>query len=361
MPFLKKLILTLIIIALKAGFITSQNNKLCEVIENVDKTPKSINCIVENKSFISNYDTFSIKSNESAQKEFLNSLKSLNADTLKIFEYNLDKSGYGGDSPLEKGAEELINRISSFAEKENIDILILVEIARDCISYGNNINTAAEISKRLGYEFVFNPEFYIPNQSDSKHQCLIGNAILSKYPIIKYDSIVFENQCCNYSDQIGKRNSIVIDINVKNKNYKIFGLHLESGKSSFKSFFEALKIRYGQLHEIDRNIKADIKKDKNYYEEFFVGGDFNNPLLLMKSPFCPFATLLNYFDAHDNLPYFSRNTCPFDKPLAKLNFANLDYIYSYKRNKFENSKILKDDMFYGYSDHFPIITNYRLD
>lgn len=347
------------------SFLCSSTFKLCEVVEDTNKKPIDIKCQIEHGN--------QIGSNQAGLK-FLEKAEISNKETenrvlettqqaqkyLKIFNYNIDKSGYGGDSPLEKGAVEIVTRITTFVKKEDIDLLILVEVARDCIHYGNYINTAEEIAKHLGYEFVFNPEYLIPDQSNEKHQCLIGNAIISKYKIMKYESIIFNSQCCIYPDQLGKRNAVAIEINVNNKNYKFFGTHLESGQNTVSSFFESLKVRYNQLSEIDKNITSEIKKNKNYFSEFFIAGDFNNPLPLMKNPFCPFAKLYKYHDSHSVISFRKRTTCPFEKKLSQMNLATLDYIYSYYHDYFSNSKIINDEYFYGYSDHHPIITSYEL-
>jgi len=347
-------LLKLLIYNLCLYFINCLDEKLCHIIERLNNKT-DIYCKVEYGSYVKIQ-----KDNKNLEYLLSETKPSNNRDVLKIMEYNIDKSGYGGDSPYEKGAQEIIERIYNYTKKEDIDIIVLIEVARDCILFGNYINTAKQLAEKLDFDFVFNPEFYIPDQSNENSQCLIGNVILSKFKIKKYESLIFDSQCCNYENQIGKRNAISIEIEINNKNYKIYGTHLESGQSSFRSFFESMIIRDKQLNEISKNILLETKNSEKNFEEYFIIGDFNNPIPLMKSPFNPFNKLKRFFDSHGSIWFFNRRSCPFDKILDKFFLANLDYIYSFNKNKFYDSKILNEEYFYGFSDHSPIVTNYRL-
>jgi hypothetical protein len=88
-------------------------------------------------------------------------------------EYNIDRNGYGGDSPLEKGMDpiiELITSNKSVCSEETLitdngnkvpipDILIISEIARDCKDYGSNMNGVEYLAKRLNMSYAYVVEF----------------------------------------------------------------------------------------------------------------------------------------------------------------------------------------------------------
>jgi endonuclease/exonuclease/phosphatase family metal-dependent hydrolase len=281
----------------------------------------------------------------------------LNQNYLKILEYNIDKSGYGGDSPFEKGYKPIINYLEKLHNQENFDIIILIEVARNCFYQNEPINTTQKIAEKLKMNFVYGVEYYIPNYSTKETQCTIGNAILSRHKLTNFNQLVFKSQCCSYPNQIGRRLAVQADIFVNNKNFKIYSVHLESGRSdSFKSIYQSFITRHNQSKEIIENILTT----KNNYEEVFVIGDFNSPLIYLDYSIKSFYKL-NYHDSHKGFFIWNRMTCPFNGVLSKLRLGNLDYIFSKNYDHFIESKIWNHmDEYYGLSDHMPIMTKYLL-
>lgn len=103
-----------------------------------------------------------------------------------ITEYNVDRNGYGGDSPYEGGLDKIIN-IFKDSPRDKVplpDIILLSEIARDCKSYGNNMDGPRELAKALNMSYTYVVEFIELGDTNETNQCTIGNAILSRYNLI---------------------------------------------------------------------------------------------------------------------------------------------------------------------------------
>mmetsp|Transcript_7973 Transcript_7973/g.8989 ORF Transcript_7973/g.8989 Transcript_7973/m.8989 type:complete len:333 (+) Transcript_7973:16-1014(+) len=329
---LHKTILLLFLAFTQLLLVRSIHKELCKVIQE----GKDVECDIEYGSFI----------------EASSPLP--NKTSLKILEFNVDKSGYGGDSPLEKGYILIMNYLQLLVEKEDIDVIIFAEIARDCPRWGNGVHTVVEIAKLLKASYIYGVEFYLPSQSSSDYQCTIGNAIISRYNLENASQIVFKNQIHAYANQVGNRQCVYGDIQVDGKSFRIYSAHLESGNSEISSVIGAFGVRKDQMKEI---VDHTNQGDQKY--EYIIAGDFNSPLAYLDYGLSDLY-LNGFFDSHRSMWFFNRATCPFS-PLDKYYLSVLDYIFAKNRNNFENAKIYNDkDEYYGLSDHLPISVAYKL-
>lgn len=312
--------------------VESKNKVLCEVIQE----GKDVKCEIEHGSFI--------EANSPLP----------NKTSLKILEFNVDKSGYGGDSPLEKGHVPIMNYLQLLVEQEDIDVIIVSEIARDCPQWGNGVNTVVEIAKLLKASYIYGVEFYLPSQSSSTSQCTMGNGIISRYNLENASQIVFKTQMHAYASQIGNRQSVYGDIQVNNKSFRIYSAHLESGSDGISGVIKAFGVRRDQMKEI---VEHTDQGEKKY--EYIIAGDFNSPLIYLD--YSLFDLYFGgFYDSHRSIWFYKRTTCPFS-PLDKYYLSVLDYIFAKNHKNFENPKIYNEqNEFYGLSDHLPISVTYRL-
>ena len=317
-----------------------------------------------------------------------------------IIEYNIDRNGFGGDSPLEKGLQNIIDLFKA-SVLITPDFLILSEIARDCKSYGNYIDGAFEIAKSLNLYYVYGVEYILDEDTNDtiNHQCTIGNAIMSKYKLDNPNFLRFERQCCKFYGRTGGRLAIMASLKVDSDHeLVIYSTHLESG-TGVKDLTQAIGARFTQTKEIIKHsndlngnymsfeelekIKERINRTEvleqykqgnafriKEYEELMkltenlnktiiIAGDLNTPL--DKIDLAVDELLFNTFvDGHQKLSYFERNTCPFDE-LSKFGLFVYDYVFMKSaRFQFSNPKVLNKDYnekCYGASDHYPIMVN----
>lgn len=287
---------------------------------------------------------------------------------LKILEYNIDKSGNGGDSPNEKGLYPILEYLQFLHAREELDVIVLIEIARDCATWDKSVNSPRVIAQSLRMNYLYGVEFYLPNDSSAYSQCTIGNAIFTKFPLENTDQIIFEAQDNNFDNQIGKRLAVHAYIRLnKDKLIRIYSVHLESGGSSLKSTFNGFIVRHSQSQELIDHIKlaentaVKTHQNQNKYSDFIVAGDLISPLIYYDYSISNLYKS-NFNDAFYHLSFFSRVTCPFNGLLSRLRLSSLDYIFSRYNLNFENSQIYnEEDKFYGLSDHLPISTLYIIN
>lgn len=275
-------------------------------------------------------------------------LDSNNDQQLRILHWNIDKSGYGGDSPLEKGHLVLNEVLLPFIKENNINIISLNESANDCKNRGNYINYAKSLAEILDFNYLFKSDIINGPDSDG-HQCNDGNGLLysKSLNVLKSQSIVFTNQCC-WSEN---RNFLVISVKLDGKNVTIISTHLEAGKS-VSDFLLASVTRDKQAEEI-----VNLCHSENNYD-CVVMGDMNFPFKSLPFNIKPFST---FKDSMKDFSIFERNTCPWSST-GKYGFGGLDYVLSQKNDHFEKTKIMgKDTPFYGLSDHHAVFTIYNLN
>ncbi len=154
-----------------------------------------------------------------------------NSSYLNILEYNIDKNGY--EDSFEKGYKAQMDQIQKFNEKQPLDVIVLIEVSRDCQKEGNYINYADELSKLLHWNYIYTVE-YVLFSNDNERQCTSGNAILSAFPMTNYGSQFFKHQGYSYHYQkAGGRSFGFADIKVEQANvtkqFHLVTTHLESG------------------------------------------------------------------------------------------------------------------------------------
>ncbi len=220
-----------------------------------------------------------------------------------------------------------LEEVIAFLKKEQPDIISLQEVLEE-----ENGNIALTIAKELGYECVYALGMHMPakflNSSSINPDTLIsfGNAILSKYPIIKsktHDLPQGEN----------KRPMIQADIKVSEELLHVFSLHLKH------SHQQALDIQ---------NIQADklltvIPEDKS-----IVMGDYN--CLSDSYPIRTISKVLNNTEPDKATPTWSKyiggcSVCNISELTHKL-----DYIFVTKDLTFNSFKVTDSNA----SDHLPV-------
>jgi endonuclease/exonuclease/phosphatase family metal-dependent hydrolase len=270
-----------------------------------------------------------------------------------IASYNIDRNGYGGDGSREEGLEPIINMflegVQPNGTKQGLpkspDIILLSEAARGCEIYGNFINGPEQISKSLGMNWVYSVEYVVVSQSNISSECSIGNAILSKFPIININQTRFNSQCCRFGDRYGGRIALSADILIQGINkLSISSTHLESGQS-VKDVIQSEIIRAKQAKEIVELLSISDKPS-------IIGGDMNSPLGDYLSPALLEFEINNWKDAHKTVPKKQRVTDP-DDPLNKYGLGCFDYIFS-KSNNISFPGICNVKQCIGFSDHLPI-------
>ena len=295
---------------------------------------------------------------------------------LKILEYNIDKNGYGMDSPYEKGHTYIGESLLKFKTQENPDVIVVIEAARNCIQFGV-VNIGEYLSDLLQMNFAYSVETLYKNpctkyveKNDKKEkeegkECSIGHLILFNRELVDSGVEYFKNNCCGNDFAYNIKNFLYVDLKVRQKDsnkdyvYRIIGSHLEAGQSDIKRTIGGFVTRYLQAGEIT---SSKVNEENYKYDDLFIIGDLNGPFMKYDPELYPIYGK-NFNDSFENLSYFSRNTCPFSAT-GKYGFGNLDYIFSKYNNSFEDSVILDDkssfSYFYGQSDHHPIYTKYRL-
>ena len=279
---------------------------------------------------------------------------------LTIIEYNIDRNAFGGDSPYELGLTNIISLMNGNNSALPLpDILIMSELARDCKEYGNFSDGPKELAEKLGFYYAFVVE-YIEVDNETDHQCTIGNALFSKYPLQNIGQLRFISQCCKFPNRWGGRIAVYGDLLLRNqRTITFYSTHLESGQGDAIDIVESLIIRVEQIKEIISHTATYKSKSNN----LLISGDFN-------APFGDLDTVniqlqLNGFqDSHESLDYFDRDTCPFDT-LSQYDIFIFDYIWVRGENfNFFNPIICNleyNSKCYGASDHSPIMVTLSLN
>lgn len=118
---------------------------------------------------------------------------------LKILSWNI---WYNGD----------LEKVNEFLENFNADIIGLQEV----MMVDNKVKLSKRLMEELGYKYVFAPAFQIPINGIPTN---VGNAILSKYPIISHT-------VHNLSEHKNNRVAVQSDIQIDDKILHVFSTHL---------------------------------------------------------------------------------------------------------------------------------------
>ncbi|EAS02789.1 endonuclease/exonuclease/phosphatase family protein (macronuclear) [Tetrahymena thermophila SB210] len=305
--------------------------KIQDLCTFISEDHKQIECQIQTGSFL---PESSLQSNE---------IKSF--DQLKVVEYNIDRNGFGGDGPNEKGIQPIIDALKTLGDA---DVIILSEVARDCPQWGS-YNGAEEIARAFKMDWAYSVEFLELDNSLFKlgYQCTIGNAILSNRPLSNIIQKQFKTQCCMFSGRAGGR--VAIKATIESYNITLISSHLESG-TGFEDFIDAMITREKQSQELVDMIDPIEEENKL----IIIGGDFNSPLRQFNKG-KPFREYQDPFMFKYLWPH--RNTCVGDT-LGYFGLSAFDYLYFKNHHGYHlDSFICKSQACTGFSDHFPIQVN----
>ena len=132
---------------------------------------------------------------------------------------------------MERGVhlEELGDFLETCPRVLPYDVILANELDDGCVRSGGK-DTAAELAKRLGLNYVFGLEFIeLANPEDSKGHH--GNAIFSRWPIVQAKILRLPEQYNWYFDRqkrIGGRLAILAELDVAGKRVGVATIHLEN-------------------------------------------------------------------------------------------------------------------------------------
>lgn len=232
--------------------------------------------------------------------------------------------------------KERVDNVYRILSEINPDIACLQEITLDS-QENPKINTAEYIAKKLNMNFYYK-DSQKWKDGPRREQ---GNAILSKYPIMKSKYTYIQEQSkVNIDASKEGRVYIESDIKIKNKILKVGTTHL-----TYSHIFEVTEMRKKEFE----NLLTSIKGNK---ESYILTGDLNI------FPDSVFIKRLNKYFINSG-PDFSIptwTTKPFDKWGFKEDELRwrLDYVFSTNDIKIINSDIYNTE----YSDHLPVIVDF---
>ena len=267
---------------------------------------------------------------------------------LKIANFNIDRNG--GIDSMQSRFLEILENLSINDLIISADVLIITELARDCRIYAEYVDGPTMLAEKLSLSFAYAVEYVENYKPGDEHQCTIGNAIFSKYPLKNIEEIRFISQCCKYDIRWGGRVTIVADIEVNDRIMSFYSTHLESGQNSLISVIHGFIIRWLQMNELIKHAN-----DNKYFSDYvIIGGDLNAPLGLFDIVNLPLF-IFDYKDSHFSFSFTERATCPLGE-LEKYGLFLFDYIWIKTQNEYEfkNAVICKDDPCKGLSDHYPM-------
>ncbi|MEO0796010.1 MAG: endonuclease/exonuclease/phosphatase family protein [Verrucomicrobiota bacterium] len=151
-------------------------------------------------------------------------------DSLRVAAYNIahGRGGVLGASNWDnKSKEDLLTRLDAIAEQisnANLDLIVLNEIDFST-SWSFNINQAEYLAQKCGFAYLLEQPNYLV--SLPFYQLNFGNALLSKYPIVKAEPVYFEPYSSLESWFIGNHDGFVADVNLPGGLIQIVAVHLE--------------------------------------------------------------------------------------------------------------------------------------
>ncbi|RME54801.1 hypothetical protein D6777_02600 [Candidatus Woesearchaeota archaeon] len=162
-----------------------------------------------------------------------------NDQNLKVMTYNIahgrgylsmDEKSFLGRNFNIKSKEELtsrLNKISEVVKEQNLDFLILEEVDFDT-SWSFHVDEAKYIAKNAGFSNVVEGIKWSLNLPFLKIRS--GNAILSKYPLVKASNIKFKSEPW-YRKLIGGHSFIAAVYNINGQDVQVIATHLDSDSS----------------------------------------------------------------------------------------------------------------------------------
>ncbi|VAX37347.1 hypothetical protein MNBD_UNCLBAC01-884 [hydrothermal vent metagenome] len=153
--------------------------------------------------------------------------------SLKVISYNIE---------FAQKVPEAIELLRGHDDLNGADIILLQEM---------DLKGVKCIANALQYNYVYYPAVIHP-----MHEKDFGNAILSKWPIVEDQKIIFSNKKAKSLQRI----AVGATVQIGNKKVLVFSLHL--------AIFECTNTRKKHLDLIFKNISPDI-------DCCIIGGDFN--------------------------------------------------------------------------------------
>jgi endonuclease/exonuclease/phosphatase family metal-dependent hydrolase len=244
--------------------------------------------------------------------------------SLKVITYNIHKG------LCARNKKCILEKVKAEFNQLNTDFILLQEVQ------GNGSKIKKEIKNRIKkpqHEFLAGNKWpYFQYGKNAVYQTGDhGNAILSKYPIIKSENFDIST---NTMEKRGLLHT-VIEVNSKNQLH-IFNTHLNLGKK-------------GRLLQIQKIIDLIDQKTKPK-DKVILAGDFNEKFYRIS----PILEKEKFFDAHFQIHQTQAKTYPSIFP-----FLPLDRIYL-KNCKTLKSQALTKKPWSNLSDHLPIMTSFKI-
>ncbi|WP_066632742.1 endonuclease/exonuclease/phosphatase family protein [Desulfolucanica intricata] len=227
---------------------------------------------------------------------------------LKVLTYNI-RHGKGTDRIIS------LKRIADVLRKSGAQLIGLQEVDRN-MPRSNFIFQAQYLAYLLGMNYVFSPA------SKWFRVFEFGNAILSKYPIIKYNNVLLPGQ--------GEQRALLEAVlSVNNQKIKFFNTHLGLSNT-------ARELQVNKIIELLGNLCLPT----------ILAGDFN---VLPSDPVI--IKLAQFFGYCDNSSAANTKTFPSNAPSVKI-----DYIFLSPHWKLLSLKTLSSEA----SDHLPLLGEVEL-
>jgi endonuclease/exonuclease/phosphatase family metal-dependent hydrolase len=326
--------------------------------------------------FITIYNNTSISKNFPTPKtKSVSSLKSyIPGKNIKIISYNIHFATGVNNSKInnidEKNLKKKLDEIAEILINANADVVFLQEVDIDS-SRTFRINQGRYLAEKAGFNYyAFSTYWYrkIFPDINGRHGFLNhGLCILSKYPLLNHDAIVFEiPKTIPFFLRwlFNPHGAQKVDLKINNEHISLVNIHLDPW------FY------------LEREIQ--IKKIINWInpnnQPTIIGGDFNLEHLEITAKSCkqlkdkPWFLKIDYEKLNDEKTllilqnnnfsasvskdkYLNNpekyNTYPSDNPKVKL-----DYIFINKKFKIIESKVINDSK--NASDHLPIYAILKL-
>lgn len=230
---------------------------------------------------------------------------------------------------IQRGVE--FDRILRTLQTLDADVLLLQEVDMFCRRTGGR-DVARELADALGMNWLCAGEFQEIGESRGRRPALIGQAVLSKYPIEDPVVIPFAAQARLRwrLTPLEPRRGGRIALRVRTAGVLIYNAHLESWGSE--------KLRRKQLDEI----LVDQTRSASGRASVIIGGDFNN-LPVIRSSLFGRLTAASFSDALRGADGRRRTSIRHSHPI--------DWIFT-KNLTPRGGRVADID---GASDHYPVI------
>ena len=179
-----------------------------------------------------------------------------------------------------------VDEVTDFLKKTNADIICLQEVVQTTTNNVTN-NAAHKISRALNFQYIYHAAV-TSDRHETEYD--LGNAILSKYPII--------NSSCHFLSDVSEyehnaetepRNVVIAEISLEDKT-----LHVASTHLAYSDYLHPSLLRTKQIHELVKHIPTSSA---------ILGGDFNN--IVTDDELKPIWAFLKSADSQPTRPTWS--------------------------------------------------------